>query len=500
MPSSGRRGGCGRLSMHTMWGALRPLALASSLALCCCGLDDAAAEGACPSTGGPGCKEPVAAAAAPAKRRHPWPNKGGNLNVSGFTESIGPSDVQAASWVWSIDVVNVHTSPVIDDEGNVYYSDTNGGIISLRKDGTFRWFHHAPGHNAGSPALHGDLIFCFTDIGLAFALELATGKTRWEQEVGMSGPRDSAAMVVAGDVVIMPVNLEGYSTDGNCDFVALGLEDGKKKWSYSVCNVSGQPSVNAQPAVVDGLVIVHDRTGGMHAFSAEDGRKRWYVEGVSNSTRSNGGSAVGPNNLAYCGFNREGDNNRGLGMVRAHDISTGKVAWSRTFDRGVNAGVAVGRLGPKGPLAVIALVSDDFRPPLKWWQRALFAYSTEWAVWGLQNGGDVFKGTVAAMDAQTGEDLWTFDVRDKHDWAWHNLASGCVVAAFGAPSIGGDGTVYVNWSKGSAYAIRDANGDGRIDAGEVTQLHHHGGTNGQTAIAQGLVVAPSCNALVGWTA
>jgi len=61
-----------------------------------------------------------------------------------------------------------------------------------------------------------------------------------------------------------------------------------------------------------------------------------------------------------------------------------------------------------------------------------------------------------------------------------------------------DGTVYVNWSGGYSYTIRDKNLDGKIDASEVSFLETNSGMNGETAIAPGLIVVPSCDAFRGY--
>lgn len=477
-----------------------PLAVAASLGLCCCGQSSSVEEGAC-AADGQGCAGAAAEVPKAVERRHFWPNKGGNLNGSGQAAISVPLRLEQFSWAHRPSSI-VHTSPVIDDEGNVYVSETSGRLVSLTKYGVVRWSYQSSGLNAGIPALHGDYLYGYCDTGYAFSLRLADGEARWARKVGLAAPSDAATAVVYGDIVIMPVNLNVAMTGGNCDFVALSLEDGTMRWSYSVCERSQKTSFNALPAVVNGMVIAHDCTGGMHAFSVEDGTPRWYVAGYAKDTMSTGASAVGPNNMAYAGFVREGFCDLGKGMVRAHDIFSGQVAWTRSFDKGVNAGVAVGYLGKGGPLAVVALVANNFMPPMTWWQTLIFESTwapLSWKLWVMSFHRS--EGRVIAMDAQTGATLWTVQLDTKMEWGYTGFERGCFPDAGGTPSIGADGTVYLNWSKGVSYALRDADGNGQInewDPKEFSKLEHSLGCNGQTAIAPGMLVAPTCDAIFGW--
>ena len=62
-------------------------------------------------------------------------------------------------------------------------------------------------------------------------------------------------------------------------------------------------------------------------------------------------------------------------------------------------------------------------------------------------------------------------------------------------------TVYVNWSGGYLYAIRDSNADGHIDAKdprEVSKFHHGAGANSQSAIGPGMLVAATCEGFLGY--
>mmetsp|Transcript_32624 Transcript_32624/g.44299 ORF Transcript_32624/g.44299 Transcript_32624/m.44299 type:complete len:168 (-) Transcript_32624:97-600(-) len=127
-------------------------------------------------------------------------------------------------------------------------------------------------------------------------------------------------------------------------------------------------------------------------------------------------------------------------------------------------------------------------------------------VYILTKDGEGFN-QVVALDAETGKTVWSLDLSRKM-YAMPNLnvrvpSYGCAPDMFGNPSIGADGTVYISWSGGKVLALRDSNGDGKIDpmdAQEYSSYDHGYGSNGNPAIGPGFMVAPSCNYMIGYIA
>eukprot|EP00439_Symbiodinium_sp_Y106_P017603 s10242_g2.t1 len=107
-------------------------------------------------------------------------------------------------------------------------------------------------------------------------------------------------------------------------------------------------------------------------------------------------------------------------------------------------------------------------------------------------------GTVLAVDAMTGETIWTFD---PPPWL-HSGSAGstmeqmCMPDLFSAATISGEGTVYINWSAGGiTYALRDNNHDGKIsleDPTEVSAYDLGSGATGPPAIAPGMIFVNTC--------
>jgi len=227
-----------------------------------------------------------------------------------------------------------------------------------------------------------------------------------------------------------------------------------------------------------------------------DGKEEWYTPGIS-GTSTTGGLAVGPNNMVFVTgqYQPLGEFN-GLGIVRAADLGSGKVLWSKKFDRSANVAPAVGPVGPGGQLAVVVPIGMNMVP-------APFAHSNQSPEAKGIDGKPLAKTSVHALDVQSGATLWSLRIPARNYTASTKGSKQyeCAPDVWGTPAIGADGVVYLNWSGGKAFAIRDANHDGTIDAldpKELSSYEHGYGTNGESAIAPGLLVAPSCNLLMGF--
>lgn len=188
-------------------------------------------------------------------------------------------------------------------------------------------------------------------------------------------------------------------------------------------------------------------------------------------------------------------------MLRVHDFQSGAVVWSRTFHEEVNAAPAVGRLKAGGPLAVVVAVGDNLQcTPLSAVERAQMKAQQ------LRHNAPQKHAVVFALNAESAEKIWHFAAPPYNQpcagTSWDNI---CCPDVWGAPTIGGDGTVYVNWSGGYSYGLRDSTGDGQVAGllkdkiSEVTSFFHGSGSNGNTAISPSLIVVPSCNKILAYT-
>jgi len=433
----------------------------------------------------------MVAALAPAPF---WPMKGGNVNRTGYLPEVAVADLSEPSWSWEepnreskgLTVPNMkvfHSTPMIDGDLNVYIQSTTGYVYSLTPAGELRWEFDTGAANPGNLALLDGAVFVITSDGSAYSIDAATGAQLWGHKIAESAPSDTFSAAATEGFVIFPATQEtmgGASTD----IVAVRPSDGGILWRYS----QGSPRIlphwdeagyNQMPAVVDNSVLFTSVNGGAYRVGLQDGKEMWHTPGVDGaSTTTAGGLVVGPNEKAYVALNpRDGE-----GMLRVFSLATGEVLANKTFEHTVNAGPAVGPLRPGGPLAVFVAVGDNVAcAPL---------------------GQHAVTARIVALDADTLAQLWEFvlPVGDGVT-AGITLLDSCCPDVFGNPTVDADGTVYINWSGGWAYAVRDANGDGTVDiddSAEVTAFHHGGGTNGNTGLAPGMAVVPSCWKILGY--
>lgn len=449
-----------------------------------------------------------------------WPVKNGNLNHTGLSPFRAPFRLERPSWIFepeqtpypelkangrSVGMMKVfHSSPIIDSHKNSYITSTTGMLYSVDPQGKLRWQFELSGTNPGNPGLLDGVLYAQADDGIAYAIDAATGHELWHHRIAEFVSSDTYSVVVAGNTAIMQGNFPGdklYVTTGqvpNCgssQVIAVNTADGSVKWTYELTKRSGAFALNADPAIVDGSVVVADTAGGVYRVSLEDGKEIWYNAGTAGSSTT-GGLAVGPNDMVYVTGQYDSNGGQmfnGLGVVRAVDLRSGSEQWTRKYDRSANVAPAVGPVGPNGELAVVVPIGNNMAPaPLR--------VDTKMAL-NLQ--GNTAVTSVHALDAQSGEEFWSLEIPANNYTASSkgSFKFPCAPDVFGTPAIDADGVVFMNWSGGRAFALYDANNDGHIDATnplELSSYEHGYGTNGESAIAPGMLVAPCCNQLIGF--
>jgi len=452
-----------------------------------------------------------------------WPVKNGNLNHTGLSPFRAPFHLEQPSWIFepkrtrhpeskanghSVGMMKVfHSSPIIDSNRNSYIVETTGMLYSVDPRGKLRWQFELSGTNPGNPGLLDGVLYAQADDGIAYAIDAATGHELWHARIAPFVTSDTYSVVVEGNTAIMQGNFVGdreiYAKPGtpycgSSQLVAVSTTDGSVKWRYDITKRSGALALNADPAIVDGSVVVADTAGGVYRVSLEDGAEIWYTPGTA-GTSTTGGLAVGPNDMVYVvgQYVQSGDFN-GLGVVRALHLGSGSEEWNRKFQKSANVAPAVGPVGPNGELAVVVPIGWNMPPaPISPEMKASLNSLR------ASDGSELAITSVHALDATSGEDLWSLEIPARNYTASTkgSFTFPCAPDVFGTPAIDADGVVFVNWSGGRAFALYDANKDGRIDAAnplELSSYEHGYGTNGESAIAPGMLVAPCCNSLIGF--
>ncbi|MCH7788621.1 MAG: PQQ-binding-like beta-propeller repeat protein, partial [Acidobacteria bacterium] len=168
-------------------------------------------------------------------------------------------------------------------------------------------------------------------------------------------------------------------------------------------------ALSTVPLIVDDTVYVQDSTGTIYAFDAETGDMRWQSEPS--------GFNIGPFGVAVADgrvFGLHGSN----GIV-AVDIDSGEELWVTKITSTPTEGVDIQPLAYDGVvLASTVPISID----------------------GIYRGGD--RGILHALDAETGDVLWTFDTVKSED-LWGNPEVNSGGGSWYPPSIDPDrGLVY----------------------------------------------------------
>lgn len=184
----------------------------------------------------------------------------------------------------------------------------------------------------------------------------------------------------------------------------------------------------------------------------------------------------------------------------ALDVNSGKELWRTPYPQEVHAAPALGVLRKGGPLVAVVGVGSPpghLQVPIEYlgfmdkMKRRL----------GLEKRPS-FSGTVYAVNAATGETIWTFTPPPWTESAaagstWQQI---CLPDLWSGATIAADGTVYISWSAGGVtYALRDVNGDGKLEGDEEISAYDLGSAaTGPPALADDFVFVATCRRLAAF--
>lgn len=126
-----------------------------------------------------------------------------------------------------------------------------------------------------SPAVVGDRVLMATPDGRLAALDLGSGAERWSYELGArtrSSPAVADGRVFIGDDagIVHAVSLADGRPLWRHETEGAGMESAEYGWD--------RVSLQASPAVADGVVYIGSRDGGVYALDAATGDRLWYVD------------------------------------------------------------------------------------------------------------------------------------------------------------------------------------------------------------------------------
>ncbi len=219
-------------------------------------------------------------------------------------------------WTWS-GAVPLHGDALVSADALLFVDDRAGLVRLDRRSGKLSWRVQLDparqaaatlpeddtySHRTPVPVLAGGVLYVGASDGSVFALDAATGRTRWRVD---AGAKVCAAVAVDGERILVG------TMDGT--LLALARTDGRELWRQKLAGaITSAPVVAGQHAVVGGRDFL------LHAFDLASGREAWRTHFWASWVESTPRLVDG---VLYIGSSD-------LRAVRALDPATGKVLWS----------------------------------------------------------------------------------------------------------------------------------------------------------------------------
>eukprot|EP00438_Fugacium_kawagutii_P020567 Skav202331 [mRNA] locus=scaffold60:444503:445933:+ [translate_table: standard] len=394
-----------------------------------------------------------AAQAQPRSANQPWPHaRGSPGRASGTT----PEAWTTHSLQWTFHdprgkYYNLFAGGAVIDQDSNLFQMTDLGLYALNSTGQQLWHYEAPGRSNNEITLAGDLVLGTTILGNAFAVNRLSGKEVWvtkmaEDAGGDCGyPAAHDGIFVAGARIQQNPNQTAGNTGGNTRVFGLDVKNGTKLWEYA----PDKTVWNLTPLFPgDGSCVFMDLSGGMYRINLATGAELWKtLPQSSRESYTDGGAGVGPKGpgqMVYtCSNPGQDKGGEGTpGIVRAFYVSNGSEAWYARTPMPCNSYPSIGHLAGVERLAVV-VVPGSFM------------------------GQENLHGEILALDAATGQTLWSHPVEpysgpegqaagDFEGFptrAVNKIQPICLPAHWSAPLIDGKGTVMVGRANGKVYKV-----------------------------------------------
>ncbi|CAL1162531.1 unnamed protein product [Cladocopium goreaui] len=421
--------------------------------------------------------------------KYAWQSGRGNFPNFAVAEANGPFNLsETLSWSWHHPKGRFHTltwGTVLDHQLNVYLSAADG----LRKfdvDGQLLWEHHTlPAILMNAPAIYQGSIFASDTLGGVRALSMSTGKLLWHSNLSMPIGEDNGFTMVHEGVVFTAAGWRDPSPMGPANHMvkALNASDGQILWTYE----PDAPVWNFLPLFPDrDTFVFQDMTGRVYRLSLQ-GKLLWKAGGKP-GTWTDGGAALG-NGMVYAVNNNNPPkqlmfhSEHSPGTLSAYDLN-GTLKWKITTPRPPNNAPAIGKVQGWSGLSVILPIC----------KQVMQGATCEVQAYDANTGGLrwVFHGPKQTGPLQAG------DFEGMVDRTTSGVRPACLPNGWSAPSISSDGTVFVGNENGPMFALRDADGDGRVVGNdEVSSFDAKAAFSGSAspAIGNNLLAVASCDTL-----
>lgn len=296
---------------------------------------------------------------------------------------------------------------------------------------SLRWSSTLPGPGSSSPVIWGDLLFVTSEdrqsqtISLS-ALEIATGQTKWIKRIKVgeyhlhrfNNTAASSPAVNAECVVI-----SWFDASKPVAMLSAFDHSGKKLWDYEIGNHTSQHGLTLHPVIHDEQVIInhlHQDGGYVGAISTKNGTSLWKKTYPGGTT-----SYVTPLVRSFGDGHEVVISATSIGVVGI-DLDHGKERWSIPSlmkERCIVSPIDIlAGSGKQDSLLAVGCKNGVYftvRPPI-------FKAQNQWSkpevVWNMKgkmpyvptpvsDGKTLYAlsdgGTLTAINAQSGEILWT---------------------------------------------------------------------------------------------
>ncbi|MFF3564684.1 PQQ-binding-like beta-propeller repeat protein [Streptomyces sp. NPDC002574] len=375
-----------------------------------------------------------------ARDRSPWPPSRRLVAAGVATLLTVGAGVGVAAWAMG---------------GDHRESDRPGAVDTVKKPPVKRlWATALEGKVTARPVVTGGVVYANSDDGKVYALDAATGRTKWSYDA--PSWREASPAVDDGTV---------YAGGKDGDVYALDAATGRLKWKF----YTGF-GVYSTPAVADGVVYLGTEDGVLHAVDAATGKEKWSYRTAKKIESS---PAVAGGRVYIASFDHH---------LYALDAATGEKKWSYDTRSYLDATptVADGTVYLWSDYRHTSYALDAASGHLKWTNDGVkVQVGTGGALFGWAAGpadSTAAAGKFGAVDAATGTKRWLARLTDDNrptgpavdagtvyagdvELYAMNAASGKVRWSYAldgdvtSPPTVADGIVYVAGEDGKVYAL-----------------------------------------------
>lgn len=183
-----------------------------------------------------------------------------------FEPSVGIDEIWSVDLGAGADATSSLLRPaVLGDQ--IYVSDY-AGRVSARNiaDGRSIWSVNLRTDISGGTGIGDGLVFVASAEGVVYALEQSDGSIRWQKQINsevLAAPQAGSGVTIV------------FAQDGR--ITALDSVNGEELWHADADKPLLTVRGNAQPAIVDNVVLIGQDSGKVAAYRLEDGATLWIT-------------------------------------------------------------------------------------------------------------------------------------------------------------------------------------------------------------------------------